>query len=273
MADDRNDERPHLDRGRAPKQPLKPGEKQPAHAAPDELAQGTVDALNQFAKNLSSTETYGPSSERAKTPGNLNPVPPQDRSPSPGAAVRNPADIAAAHIAAATTAIDVHNRTEAILESDPRRERDQRVFELGQTGKLGLVPPTEAEVKAAAERSGLSEEVVDLIPKGPEEQIADDMERLDKAEERSAAGVTGTAATPLGSPRPVSGGITPQTNTPDRGSAVKPAEQEMGTPPNNLQAARDAGKTIGGAEGRAQAREESERTAAEDAGTSGNVIR
>lgn len=294
MADDQNTERPHLDRGRTPRQrPLQPGEKQPAHSSPQEVAQGTVDALNQMREDLN-VETYGPSSERAKQPGNLNPIPPHERSASQtGSATTTPAQIAAGHLAAATTAIETHQRTEQLLNSDPRRERDQKVYELGQTGKLGLVPPSEAEVKAMAERSGLSEEVADALPGSVEEQVADDMNRLHQAEERAQEGVTGTAATPAGAPKPISGGvtsgnITTKDQTPPnenrstnavtreatRPSAVRPGEQEMGTPPNNLQHAVDAGKQVGGAEGRAQARENADREAAEETkNTGGSVIR
>jgi hypothetical protein len=272
MPDD--NERPHLDRGRGqkaqtePKAPLQPGEKQPAHNEPQQVREQTLDALRDMQDNMQ-VETYGPSGDRAKQPGNLNETPPHERLPASGPAITSAAQIAAGHIAAATTAIELQETSDRLLKSDPRYERDQKVFEMGQRGKLGLVPPSEAEQAVMAQRAGISADAADKIPTNAEEQVEEDMQRLNVAEEREQSGVTGTAPSPSGMPIPVGGqNSSPKASSSSgavRQSPVKPGEQEMGTPPNNLDKARAAGLTIGGAEGRAQ---EAERKQAEEQGKS-----
>lgn len=235
-----------LDRQRAQGEP---GTKQPAHENPAREAERTIQALDELRTDLG-VETMGPSKERAKQPGNPHPIAPQDRLPAAGPAQTAAADIAAGHISAAQTAIETQLTSEARIKSDPRHERDQKVYELGQTGKLGLVPPTEAEVAATAQRAGLTPEVADKIPKTAEEQVAEDTKRLSIAEERAQTG-----ATMVGS------GVM----QPSRESPIRAGEQENNTPANNLERMVAAGKQIGGAEGEKQRQEDAERKRREEA--------
>lgn len=161
-----------------------PGQKQPAHKDHRVRAEEAVKAIEEVEKKYAA-ETYGPSDERAKQPGNLNPIPPHERTLARGPQATAPIDAAAGHLSAARTAITQQYESEARLKSDPRHERDQKIYELGQQGKLGFVPPSEAEVAAQAAKSGLPPEVADRLPKTPQEQAEQDMVRLNKAEEIS----------------------------------------------------------------------------------------
>lgn len=252
-----------LGRGRAQGEP---GTKQPDHTEARDTAGDVIHVLQEARTNLG-VETYGPSSERAKQSGNLNPVPPHERKASQGPMQTAAADLAAGHLAAAETAILTQAESQARIESDPRHERDQKVFELARTGKLAGIAPSPAEAAAIAARSGMPQEVADLIPKTPEEQVAQDMPRLEEAERRAnqplAAAADATRKEETGTVEP--GNVDKSNTSPSartstigsavRTSAVTPGEQE-GAPRNNLDAMAREGKTIGGAEGEAQKRAE-----------------
>jgi hypothetical protein len=157
----------------------KPGTPQPPH---DELSDNKSQ-LNKLAEltKTSDQEFYPPSAERKGK--NINPEKPEDREPTfAGMATTGPRDLAAGAVRSAIGMVKAAETIEARLNSDPRRERDQKVFELGRQGKLGLVPPSEAEVAATAERMGYSTEVTDKLPKTPEEQVEEDTKRLEAAE-------------------------------------------------------------------------------------------
>lgn len=166
-----------------------PGEKQPAHDDARLSASKTVEVLGDMAEQFEA-ETMKSSWDRAQETGNPHPVAPEDRLPTRGPAILAAAATAAGALGQARDAITLQLESDARLTSDPRYERDQKVFELGQTGKLGLVAPTEAEKAAQVERAGVSAEVAALVPSTPEEQVADDMRRLGEAEERGATGTT-----------------------------------------------------------------------------------
>jgi hypothetical protein len=167
-----------------------PGTKQPAHDDPRLSASKTVEKLDEIVKQFES-KTYESSLERQKKKGNLNPVAPEDRTIQRGPLVLQGAATAAGAIGAARDALAGQLEADARLTSDPRYERDQRVYELGQAGKLAGIRPTEAEAAAAVARAGLPPEVAELTPKTAEEQVAQDMPRLDEAE-RKPAGVSST---------------------------------------------------------------------------------
>lgn len=163
-----------------------PGQKQPAHDDPRLSASKTVETLNDMAKSFEA-ETYDSSFNRSQKSGNLNPTAPEDRTAARGPQVLAGAATAAGAIGAARDALTTQLTADARLASDPRYERDQKVFELGQQGKLGLVPPTEAEVITSAARAGTPPEAADKIPTTPEEQVSQDMPRLEEAEKRAAS--------------------------------------------------------------------------------------
>ncbi len=158
-----------------------PGQKQPAHDDPRVSAEKTVEQINNIQKQFQA-EQIPSSAERAKKSGNYHPVPPEERSPARGPQTLAAADTAAGALGAARDAITSQLVADARIASDPRYERDQKVYELGATGKLGKIAPSEAEVAAALEKTGLSQEVADKIPKNAEEQVAQDMPRLEAAE-------------------------------------------------------------------------------------------
>lgn len=182
-----------------------PGEKQPAHDDPRLSASKTVEKLDEIVKQFEA-EVHGPSMERAKEGGNLHPIPPEDRKIQRGPMVLQAAATAAGAIGAARDALATQLEADARLVSDPRYERDQKVYELGQMGKLQFVPPTEAEVITAASRSGTPEEALDRIPKTPQEQVAQDMPRLEAAEKRSVAAINPTVDQAQENKAPVSAG-------------------------------------------------------------------
>jgi hypothetical protein len=163
-----------------------PGQKQPEHDDPRLSASKTVDTLNDMAKSFEA-DVYESSITRASKPGNLNPTAPEDRTPQRGPQVLAGAATAAGAIGAARDALTTQLVADARLVSDPRYERDQKVFALGQQGRLGLVPPTEAEVITAASRAGTPPEAAEKLPTTPEEQVSQDMPRLEAAEKRAAS--------------------------------------------------------------------------------------
>lgn len=170
-----------------------PGEKQPAHDDPRLSASKTVEKLNEIVKEFEG-EVYESSFARSQKSGNLNPVAPEDRTISRGPAVLAAAATAAGAIGAARDALVTQLESDARLVSDPRYERDQKVYELGQAGKLAGIAPAPAEAAAQMARAGLPPEVAELTPKTAEEQVAQDMPRLKEAEKRPA-GVASTVIT------------------------------------------------------------------------------
>ena len=160
------------------------------------------------------------------------------------------------------------------------------MYKLGQTGKLGLVPPSELDQPG---REG-----ADKSPLTPAGQAADDMERLSKAQAK-VANPTGAPADSAGvdTSRPsrpahdefrvpsqvgaseskysASGAVTRAPND-TRAAVIRPGEQEN-APPNNL-TTDAAGKQVGGAEGERISNEEARRRADEAAASaSGTVIK
>jgi hypothetical protein len=122
------------------------------------------------------------SAKRSQSGTGNNPTPPEERLPGlAGTQATAAADAAAGAISAARNHMVLQAETDTRLKSDPRYERDQEVYKMGQEGKLGLVPLSDAEAAVAATRAGISEEVVDKIPKTAEEQVADDKRRLEEA--------------------------------------------------------------------------------------------
>ncbi len=182
-------------------------QKQPAHEDAQEAAKRTIEKLNKITKDLDPGEARGPSHDRKN-----NPTPPEDRVAGPGPAATAALDAASGAVAAAGANLQAQERSDALLKSDPRYERDQKVYEMGQTGKLGYVPLSPAEVAA----SGVSPEVLKELPKNAQEQADQDMGRLEQGEQR-AAEATGT---------------------------VQPGEQD-GAPQNNLQRAKENGANTG----------------------------
>jgi hypothetical protein len=170
-----------------------PGEKQPAHDDPRLSASETVDKLGEIVK-IFEAEPYESSFARSQKPGNLNPVAPEDRTIARGPQILAAANVAAGAIGAARTALTTQLEADARLVSDPRYERDQKVFELGQTGKLAGIAPTDAEVAARLSAAGQDPDIADKLPKTGEEQVAQDMPRLAEAERRPA-GVAATLVT------------------------------------------------------------------------------
>ena len=172
-----------------------PGTKQPAHDDPRLSASKTVEKLDEVVKQFEG-ETYGPSDKRAQESGNPHPVAPEDRTIARGPQVLAGAALAAGSIGAARDQLATQLEADARLASDPRYERDQKVFELGQQGKLAGIAPSPAEAAAQVVRAGLPAEVAEKVPKTPEEQVAQDMPRLEEAEERPNANVAATLVEP-----------------------------------------------------------------------------
>lgn len=157
-------------------------------------------------------KTRGP----AATASDYHPIPAAERTgPATAPAATAQLDQALGAIGAARTAMTAQLTSDARIASDPRYERDQKVFALGQQGKLGAVPPSEAEKVAMAARTGIDPEAAKLAPSTSAEQVAQDMPRLAAAEK------TG----PLD-------------------AVIKAGEQE-GEPKNNFTAAKEAGKNTG----------------------------
>jgi hypothetical protein len=210
----------------------KPGEKQPEHKDARVSAEETVKQLDKLHEQIAQP-TKESSAKRSANPGNLNKTPPEERGPGfigdqPLAA----ANAAAAHISAARDQFTNQVQADARLLSDPRYERDQKVFELGQTGKLGLVPPAEAELAASAERAGLSPEVAEKVPQTPQEQVDEDMPRLEQAEKTAAQMTPGL---PTGEQdelgKESSGTNVPAAQRTTESGQVRPGVKEGYTPP------------------------------------------
>jgi hypothetical protein len=156
-----------------------PGEKQPPHPSAQDILERAPEYL-KLSQNDVTLKAKDSSAARSQRPGNDYPVPPQDRKPDPTGQT-SLAVTAASALAAAANAASVDATTEARLASDPRRQRDLRLLEVQQQGKTALIPPHPAEVAANLQRAGVSPEVAELIPKTPEEQVAQDMPRLEEA--------------------------------------------------------------------------------------------
>ena len=199
-----------------------PGTKQPAHDDPRLSASKTVEKLDEIVKQFEG-ETYGSSLQRSQETGNLNPVKPEDRTVSRGPQVLAGAATAAGAIGAARDALVTQLESDARITADPRYERDQKVFELGQAGKLALVTPLEG--------------------KTAEEQVAEDMPRLEAAERRPA-------------------GVSP--------TLIQAGETE-GDKPNNGLKAEQEGKTGEAAVQRTKASEQAAETQAATAGRPTNI--
>jgi hypothetical protein len=202
-----------------------PGQKQPKHDDPNLSASKTVEKLNDIVKQFEAP-TYGPSDKRAQESGNPHPVAPEDRSIQGGDQVLQAAGTAAAAIGTARDHLTRQLEADARLVSDPRYERDQKVYELGVQGKLDGIAPAPAEAAAQAARAGLPPEVAELTPKTPEEQVAQDMPRLEEVEARPNANVAATQ--------------------------VEPGKQDMADKNNGLQAERE-GRTGAAAVAKAKA--------------------
>ena len=170
-----------------------PGTKQPAHKNPLEDAEVVLDELKGLQEKYGA-ETRGPSAGDVQN----HPVPPAERTTAPvtGGGIA----AAAAAVGAARGQIENELVAEARLASDPRRERDQKMFEMGQRGELGFVPPSEAELAAAGAKLGSKgDEVIAAIPKSGKEQVDQDMPRLEEGErlasQAKGAQTTGENAT------------------------------------------------------------------------------
>ena len=191
-----------------------PGEKQPAHNTAVQSAKETVEQIEKIQEQFSG-ETYKSSAERSKQSGNLNEVPPHERTMSRGPQILAAADQAAGALGAARDAITNQLVADARIASDPRYERDQLVYELGATGKLAGIKPAPAEAAMASIKAGVPPEVQELVPKTAEEQVAQDMPRLEEQKEKP----TGVAAT------------------------VVPSGEQDSADKNNGKTAQDEGKT------------------------------
>lgn len=156
----------------------------------------TAQRISEITKEIS-YPTIEPSAKRSQKTGNDYPVAPEDRTLA--AENRSNLDAAAGHLAAATAALTTHDQAEERLNSDPRRERDLKVQELGMQGKLGAVPPSEFE----QDIRGVED--VDSAPATTDEQVADDTKRLEQAENSTNSGVTtsGNASTTTGTSTPI----------------------------------------------------------------------
>lgn len=175
-------------------------------------AEETLKQIEEITKK-SVARPRGPAAQE----GNDNhPVPPEERTTANAPAAVAQLDSAAGAIAAARTAVTAQLDSDKRLTSDPRYERDQKIFEMGKQGKLGLVPPSDAEKAAMAVRSGLDPAIIDKVPSTPHEQVAQDMPRLQQAEEKSK----------------------------ELAPTVAPGEQET-EPQNNFTKMKDEGKNTG----------------------------
>ena len=216
-----------------------PGTKQPAHKEAADRAQSVVDDLKKVAEK-NNVETRGPSAGGVQN----HPVPPHERTTSPitGGGLQ----AAAGAVAAAQAHIESELIAEARRTSDPRWELDQKKFEMGQRRELALVPPAPEELAA----QGVNPEVVDELPKSPQEQVDRDMPRLKQAEETAkqvkgaqsinptVENATRDAETRTGTGRPgTSGGVNAQrvdrTSEPDRASSPTPATPPKSEPPKS----------------------------------------
>lgn len=162
--------------------------------------------------------------DRMGRKGNAHTIPPEKRTLPPGPQQLAQVDSAYHHASAAEASATMHERSQALIESDPRHERDQKVFELGKQGKLPLVPPTEAEKITLAARTGVPAEAASQIPSTPQEQVEQDMPRLEAAEAAAA----------------------------ERSAVIERGASDNAPKNNFTDAVTFGGKQAGGAEGRAQ---------------------
>ena len=174
-------------------------------------AQETLEHAQKLIES-SVAKTRGP----AATASDYHPIPAAERTgPSTAPAATAQLDQALGAIGTARTAMTTQLTSDARIASDPRYERDQKVFALGQQGKLGAVPPSDAEKVAMASRAGIDPEAAKLTPSTPAEQVEQDMPRLEAAEK----------STPL--------------------SPVISAGEQEGEPKNNFTKAKEEGKNTG----------------------------
>jgi hypothetical protein len=122
------------------------------------------------------------SAARSQRPGNELSTPPHERHVGDLDRTTSLAATAAHMLSGAVSQARADATAQARLEADPRYERDLKVFELGQRGKLSAVPPTEAEVATSVERAGISADIAEKIPTTAQEQVEQDMPRLEAAE-------------------------------------------------------------------------------------------
>lgn len=180
-----------------------PGQKQPEHKDTRVSAEDTVKMLNDMIEKTAAP-TKESSAKRSQSGGaGNNPIPPAERKeigPAAAPAATTAASTAAHMISAARDQLTSQLDADAKLTSDLRYERDQALYELQQQGKAGLIPPSEAEVAAAAVRAGTPPEVAEKIPATQEEQISDDMKRIKEAEERARTAATATQAAQTSKP-------------------------------------------------------------------------
>lgn len=150
----------------------------------DETRASAEETLKQIDELTKKSEA--PQRGPAATATDYHSVPAHERTTAQQApASTSQLDSAALALGAARAAVTTQLQSDARLMSDPRYERDQKIYEMGKQGKLGMVPPSEAEKAAQAARVGLPPEVVEKIPSTPSEQVSDDMKRLQEAEKRS----------------------------------------------------------------------------------------
>lgn len=170
-----------------------PGEKQPEHKDNRLSAEDTLKELDKLQEKIA-VPTKESSAKRSQESGNPNPTPPQERKREyAGDQNLALANAAAQQVSGARTQLTAQLEADARLTSDPRYERDQKIFEMGRQGTLQYVPPSEAEAIAESARAGVPPEAAQAIPRTPEEQAADDMKRLEQAE-KTAEQVRGSAA-------------------------------------------------------------------------------
>jgi len=203
-----------------------PGQKQPEHADPRRSAEETVKQIEEIQGQFAG-ESYKSSAERSKAGGNINPIPPHERELPRGPAILAAADSAAGALGAARDHIVNQLTADARISADPRYERDQLVYKLGQEGKLAGIEPAPAEAAAAALKSGTPPEVLELVPKTAEEQVAQDMPRLEAQDKKPTS----------------------------LASTVIPAGEQDSADKNNGKDAQDSGKTGESAVSHAKARD------------------
>jgi len=164
-----------------------PGEKQPDPMSTTASAQETLDQLQKTVEAVQAP-TRGPSAGETEN----HPVPAHERKMPLGPAATQALDQAAGGITSARAALTNQLASDARITADPRYERDQMVYKLGAEGKLAGIAPSEAEAAAGAVRAGITPEVAEKIPKNAEEQVSEDMERLEEAEKKPSS--TGVAS-------------------------------------------------------------------------------
>jgi hypothetical protein len=156
-----------------------PGTPQPKHTTGLEGTQDAVDQLASLADEISPNEVYASSAERAEQSGNPNGPAHERDFVSDSPASKQPYNDAVGHIAAARTALEQGATADARLLSDPRYENDQKIFELGQAGKLrsGVADP-----EGLVAQGIVSADVAETLPSTTVEQAEEDKKKLEDAE-------------------------------------------------------------------------------------------